>query len=127
MRIHLPEWVRILLVSGAALVGDVVVLFFLANIIHAHYLLSAMVAFGVGLFINYELSIRWGFSKRSLGNARRELLIFCVVGILGAGINELFLWGLTGLLGWHLLYSKAVSVAVVFWWNYGLRKVLLFS
>ncbi|MFH1621062.1 MAG: GtrA family protein [Patescibacteria group bacterium] len=127
MRMNPPEWVRILMISFIALAGDVIVLIFLTNFAHVFYLFSAAISFAVGLVINYYLSVRWGFSKRKLNNPRRELFVFCLIGITGACINELLLWGFTGLLGGHVLYSKAASVATVFWWNYGLRKVLLFS
>lgn len=127
MRVHLPEWMRILIVSGIALAGDVIVLVLLTNKAHFHYLWSAAISFLVGLFINYYLSIHWGFSKRKLDDPRREMILFCLIGITGACINELLLWGFTGFLGGHVLYSKAVSVTTVFWWNYGLRKIFLFS
>lgn len=113
--------------SVIALAGDVMTLFVLTHALNVHYLVSAVLAFAVGLFINYELSIHWVFSRRSVRNQRRELAIFCGVGIAGAGINEALLWLGAGVFGRPLLAAKALSVGVVFFWNYGLRKWLLFS
>ena len=122
----LPEWFRILIVSGFALVADAGSLFLLTKYAHIHYLISAVCAFMIGLAVNYLLSVAWGYTNRKIANRRREFLIFAVIGVLGAGWNELIIWGLTEKLGLYFMLSKGISAALVFIWNYGVRKFLIF-
>ena len=83
--------------------------------------------FLLGLLTNYVLSIAWVFSKRNVGSPWAEFAVFAVIGVVGLGMNELILWGLTGGLGLYYPVSKLVSTAVVFGWNFGARKLALFS
>jgi len=122
----LHEFIRYFAASAAALVVDVVVLWFLTSVIGLSYLYSGAIAFVLGLTMVYVLSIFWVFDKRALADWRAEFLVFAVIGIVGLGLNELILWVLTGYFGWFYLVSKAASVLVVFSWNFGARKRFLF-
>lgn len=121
------EFLRYGCASAAALAADVGLLYLLTSVIGVPYLVSALVGFMAGLAIVYTLSVTWVFKKRALEDRRAELLIFAVIGIVGLMLNELLLWALTDGLGLYYLASKAVSVGVVFAWNFGARKYMLFG
>lgn len=121
------ELMRYGLASGAALVVDVGLLYALTSWVHVPYLISALAGFMAGLAIVYTLSVTWVFKKRALVDRRAELLIFGAIGVVGLGLNELILWTLTDGLGVYYLASKVVSVGVVFAWNFGARKYMLFG
>lgn len=122
----LHEFIRYAAASGIALAADVGVLSLLTSIFGVSYLVSGALGFLVGLVVVYILSVRWVFEQRVFRDWRSEFLMFAFIGIVGLFLNEVILWILTGQLGLFYLLSKAVSVAVVFSWNFGVRKRLLF-
>jgi putative flippase GtrA len=122
----LHEFVRYFAASLIALIVDAGLLALLAGVAGMPYLWAGAIAFLAGLATVYLLSVRWVFSKRSLADSRIEALIFAVIGVVGLAINELVLYGLAGLLGFHLGLAKLASVGLVFFWNFGARKYLLF-
>lgn len=115
------------LVGGIAYSVDFGSLFFLTDVIKIHYLISAAIAFILGLLTNYALSVFWVFSKRALEDKRAEFLIFSIIGIIGLGLNEVIIWFFTESIHFHYLISKVVSTFVVFFWNFFARKKILFS
>lgn len=124
---HGSEFIRVLFTSIVALAIDLGVLLLLTEIFTIHYLISSTISFLLGLMTNYELSIHWAFKERTVTNPKKELLLFCLVGVIGLGLNQLLLWLLTDRASFHYLFSKGISVLFVFCWNYGVRKFLLFS
>jgi len=122
----LHEFVRYGLASGVALAVDAGLLGVLTSGLGIPYLVSGAIGFMAGLITIYLLSIGWVFQNRNLKDARAELLIFAIIGIVGLGINHAVLYVLTGLVGVHYGLSKAASVVLVFSWNFGARKYLLF-
>lgn len=114
-------------VGGIAYCVDFGFLFFLTEVIKIHYLISAAIAFILGLITNYALSILWVFPKRTLADKRMEFLIFSIIGLIGLGLNEVIIWSFTELIHFHYLISKIFSTIVVFFWNFLARKKVLFS
>jgi putative flippase GtrA len=121
------EFAKYIVASGAALAVDVGFLYLLTDIFGIHYLFSATISFSLGILCVYLLSISWVFDKRRLSDNRIELLVFAFIGIVGLGINALGLYLLTGMAGFFYLYSKAFTIILVFSWNFGARKIALFS
>ena len=118
---------RYALVGGLAFVIDFSSLFTLKEFGRLPYLWAAALAFILGLLTNYVISVTWVFNKRAVKNWQVEFVIFALLGVLGLGINELSMFVLTSVIGFHYLASKLVSTAMTFSWNYLSRKVLLFS
>ena len=104
------QLLRYTVVGGFAFVVDFGLLVVLTELAGINYLISAAIAFVAGLTINYLLSIRW----------------FAIIGIIGLGLNELFMWILTDIIGWHYLGSKIATTAIVFFWNFLARRFILF-
>lgn len=117
---------RYLFVGGTAFVVDFGLLFVFTDVCGLHYLLSATASFVAGLLTNYALSIAWVFNRRKLANRWSELLVFTLIGVIGLGLNSLFMWLLTEPLGLHYLLSKIVTAIIVMFWNFLARKFALF-
>jgi len=49
-----------------------------------------------------------------------------LVGVVGLGLNEGLLWLFTDRLQVYYLASKCIAASLVFFWNFGMRKALLF-
>ncbi len=114
-------------VGGIAYTVDFGSLFILTDLVKIHYLISAAIAFTLGLITNYSLSIIWVFSKRTVANKRLEFILFSIIGLVGLGLNEVIIWFFTEWVHFHYLISKVFSTVVVFFWNFFARKKILFS
>ncbi|MGQ9503873.1 MAG: GtrA family protein [Thermogutta sp.] len=121
------QFLRYLVVGGVAFLVDFGVLVLLTEVLRLYYLASAAIAFWCGLVTNYVLSITWVFSTRALASKRTEFTIFLIIGVVGLGWNELLLYLGTDVLGVDYRLSKLITVAIVLFWNFGMRKLILFS
>lgn len=120
------EFVRYFIASGVAFMVDAGTLFLLTHFLGIHYLVSAAAGFLLGLLTVYLLSIHWVFSSRRIRNPHHELVLFTIIGIGGLGVNELGMYFLTEKLLLHYMFSKLVVSFLVFSWNFGVRKLMLF-
>jgi putative flippase GtrA len=123
----LLQLIRYSFVGGFAFLVDFGTLAFLTEYFHIHYLVSAGIAFILGLIINYYLSVKWVFNTRAMENRWLEFLLFSLIGLVGLGLNELFLWILTDILFIYYLLSKIITTFIVYFWNFFARKVILFN
>ena len=116
------EFLRYTAAAGIALGVDVGLLFVLTEFGGLHYLVSATIGFLGGLIVNYFLSVRFVFAKRTLTNETHELFIFSSIGILGLIVHNGLLWTLTEWVGLYYLVSKIIATGFVFLWNFTVRK-----
>ena len=114
-------------VGGIAFLVDYGTLYVLTEFLGLHYLLSATLAFVMGLVTNYLLSIAWVFNSHKSRSRWAEFTVFALIGIIGLGLNALIMYLCTDLLGMHYLISKLVSTVMVFFWNFFARKTILFK
>jgi len=121
------QLIRYTFVGGLAFIIDFGTLFILTEYLNIHYLISAGIAFISGLIINYLISTKWVFSKRSYNNRNLEFLLFAFIGVAGLGLNELFMWIFTDLFLIYYLFSKIITTVIVYFWNFLARKFLLFN
>lgn len=121
------QFLRYVIVGGMAFLVDFGSLYALTEFVGLPYLVSAALAFLLGLFTNYALSISWVFSSRKLGNRWLEFGVFALIGLVGLGLNELIIWQCTETIGLHYLVAKIVSAGVVLFWNFFARKYALFK
>jgi len=120
------QLLRYLFVGGAAFIVDFLSLYILTDLFGIYYLISAAIAFILGLFVNYFLSVSWVFNKRKLDNRTFEFGIFAIIGLVGLGLNELFIWFFTQELMIYYLLSKIFAAIIILFWNFFARKYVLF-
>lgn len=114
-------------VGAIACLADWVSLWGFTELVHLHYLISAAMAFIIGLAINYSLSTQWVFSEHRLSNKKAEFIIFSIIGVVGLFLNEILIYIITTQAGTHYMLSKLISTAIVFLWNFGARKIILYT
>ena len=117
---------RYLFVGGAAFIVDFLSLFILTDFFGIYYLISAAIAFILGLVANYFLSISWVFNKRKLNKRHVEFGVFALIGVVGLGLNEVFIWFFTQDLQIYYLISKMIAAVIILFWNFFARKLMLF-
>ena len=100
------QFLRYVVVGGIAFLFDFFFLYIFTSSMRIHYLISAAIAFLIGLTVNYLLSIFWVFDKRTMENRTVEFLIFATIGLVGLGLNEGFMWLFTGLMGLYFVLSE---------------------
>ena len=120
------QFFRYIVAGSIAFLVDMSLLVLLTEVMELHYLFSAAIAFSAGLLTAYLFSILWIFSKRKLENRWIELFIFAVIGIIGIGLNEFFIWFFTEQIQFHYAFSKIISTALIVPYNFFAKKYTLF-
>jgi putative flippase GtrA len=118
---------RYIFVGGIAFIVDLTSLYLLTNYLGIYYLISAAIAFILGLSVNYLLSVNWVFNRRSFENRSFEFGIFAFIGFVGLGLNEVFMWFFTQDLQIYYLFSKILAAIIILFWNFFARKYTLFK
>jgi putative flippase GtrA len=126
-RLLLCQFAQYTLVGGLAFLFDFGALFLLTERVGLHYLVSASIAFLIGLATNYLLCIVWIFDYRALKNQAHEFAIFSLIGLAGLLLNSLLMLLLTELAGLHYLASRAQAAVLILLFNFSLKRFLLFS
>jgi putative flippase GtrA len=121
------EFIRYALCSLLALGVDMGLLLLLHHVAGLHYLLAAAIGFMAGLFVAYALSVRFAFSQRRVADARSEFILFASVGLLGLALTQILLHAFVDGTGMAVAPAKIVTAGFVFLFNFGARKVLLFT
>lgn len=120
------EFARYFIASAGALGVDVA-LYQLGLRLGWSYPFAALLGFCAGAVVAYVASVRWVFQSRTVRHASLEFGLFIAIGAAGLLLTEVLLWIAIGKFGWPPFVSKLGTSAVVFAFNFALRKFLLFS
>ena len=52
--------------------------------------------------------------------------VYFVTGVIGLVFTELFMLLFDGVFGMHYMLAKIITTAVVFIWNFGSKKIILY-
>lgn len=137
------QFFRYFFVGGFATVVHYFILIFLTEVFYVNANISNLVAFTVGLIVNYIISTIWVFDKRRVDNKWVEFIIFAIIGVVGLGINQFFIWLFDnpfremaifdGLFNGFITVDKyyiigqVIATGVAFIWNFVARKVILYN
>lgn len=120
------QFFRYLFVGGTSFVADYVLLHIITEW-GIHYLISGAFSFLFGVLVNYLMSKWLVFSEKTEGKERtKEVAVFFVVALAGLGWTELLMWIFTEKLRWYYMVSKAVAAVLVLFWNFFMKKILLY-
>lgn len=132
------QFFRYLFVGGFAFVVDYGTLMLLVEVFDFNAKAAAVIAFILGLIVNYILSTLWIFKNSKIKNRLAEFAAFAVIGVIGLGINEFIIWLFDDVIAprqplsfipqdKYYLIGKLVSTAIVFIWNFAARKFIIFN
>jgi putative flippase GtrA len=91
-----------------------------------HYLAAVTVSFLVATAVNYVLSARFVF-LRGRHPAHKELFLLYLVSAIGLVLNLILMSFFVGYLSIHAMPAKIASTGIVFFWNFGSRKLWVFE
>lgn len=121
------QFFRYIFVGGISFVADAGTLFLLEKT-GLNYLLCAAIGFGVGLVMNFSLSKKFIFTKKSrVTDSKAEFLVYMLIGIGGLIITEILMYVFTDKLGLYFMISKILVTALTLVWNYSARKIILYK
>lgn len=120
------EFVKYLVVGGLAFLGDFFSLAFTSQLLGFNYHISILIAFLLGTWINYTLSVNWVFSYRTIENQKTEFSLFVLIGILNLGFSLSIITTLVEYFNLHLLTAKSIATGLTFITNFAGRRILLF-
>ena len=121
------EWLRYVAAGIVALGVDFGTYVALIRLADVNYLVAAPAGFALGLCTIYLFSVRWIFTHRRIANARVEFGLFALIGLGGMALNQLVIWASVEWLALSYELAKIVSAGVVFCFNFGARKMFLFT
>ena len=120
------QFFRYIFVGGASFVTDYVLLYVITEM-GVNYLVSGVISFIAGLCVNFALSKLLVFSKKTSGAEKaKEFTVFAIIAVLGLGLTELLMWLFTEKLSWYYMVSKALAAIIVLFWNFFMKKILLY-
>lgn len=121
--IHI-QFLRYFFVGGSAAVVDLLSFAFFTEEMGFHYLVSAIFAYGLGLFWNYILCIFWVFeSKHGRFTEIKRIILVAIGGLLW---TEILLYVLVETYDLHHLFAKIIALWIVLIWNFVMRKLYVF-
>lgn len=123
---RIAEFARYFVASAGALAVDAG-LYRLGLQTGLAYQWAALIGFAAGAVVAYVASIAWVFEARTIYRSTLEFGLFVAIGVAGLLLTELLLWVQIEHLGWPKFLSKAGAAGVVFFFNFGMRKTLLFG
>ena len=153
LKITILEFLRYVVVGGVAFIADFGSLYLFNEFVFKNVPLgiyiSTALSFLIGLTVNYVLSLKFVFVQpKDIGKGRdsKSFIIFGIIGIIGLFLTELGMYIGCSLLknqldicltwvGNYIQYDfvryeylivKCIVTAVVLFWNYAARKLIIF-
>ena len=121
------QFVKYIFVGGIAFLFDFGTLYILTEYGGVHYLVSAMVAFIVGLNVNYFLAKFLVFKDSKIQHIRKEYIYVVCISLSALLLNQVLLFIFTDKLGIYYLNSKIITTIILLFYNFIIRKVFIFS
>ena len=127
-RVASAQIIRYFFVSLVALAMDAGALFALVHIATVSASKATALAFCLGAYINYSLSVKLVFSERRLKDQQLiEIISFILIGILGLLITESIIYIVFTQMDYRLEIAKFLAAGITFFFNFFVRKIVLFN
>lgn len=121
------QFVKYIFVGGIAFLFDFGTLYILTEYGGLHYLASAVVAFIIGLNVNYFLAKFLVFKDSKITNIKKEYFYVVCISLSALLLNQVLLFIFTDKLGIYYLNSKIITTIILLFYNFIIRKVFIFS
>ena len=121
--------VRNIIVESIRIGVNALVLFLMTEyLLGADYLeINTLVASMLSGLLNFVLSTIWVFHKRQKNGNILRFIVFTLIGAVGLALNVGITSLLTKICGIHYLVSNLIAQAVVFFFNFFMRKKIVYG
>ena len=113
-------------VGGTAALVEWTTFALLIKAARVHYLAAATISFVLATAVNYLLSVLFVF-VRGRHPAHKELILLYVVSAIGLFLNLLLMSLFVGVFAMQAMPSKIAATGIIFFWNFGARKMWVFE
>jgi len=120
------EFIQYVVVGGIAFLVDWFLLTRSITWWGLDYRVATALGFVTGLICNYALCVFWVW-RGTQARTFKDFALFTAIGAAGFGITELGMWIGVGLAGFSPSPVKFVVAIVVLFWNFVLRRFLVFN
>lgn len=121
---RLMELARFALTGGVCFVAEFICLTMMVEWLKVPVLWATAIAFLISVALNYAMCVKWVFPGAKDGGAGVKATFLLTSGV-GFGLNELFMWLMTGPMAIHYMIAKVISTLLVMIWNYITKRLVL--
>ncbi|XPV68176.1 MAG: GtrA family protein [Halarcobacter sp.] len=119
--------IKYFFVGGTAAVVDVGLFFIFAKFLSYNYLVVGFFTFIIATFVNYYLSIKFVFESGKKFKKHHEIFLIYIVSATSLVLNLFLLYCFHDLLKIDVGVSKIIVTGLLFFYNYSVRKFLIFQ
>lgn len=122
---NIKQFVLYFIVGAGATIAEWVVFYLLEERLDIHYMVATGIAFFLSTFVNWALG-RIIMFKSDQG-IWRELAKIYLTSIAGFLMNILIMWIAIQKFGFDEMISKMAATGIVFFWNFIIRKLIIYK
>lgn len=122
---NVKEFLLYLIVGGIATACEWAI-FFVLDKVHLHYTLATIIAYVLSTFVNWFAGRILVF-RENRQSVAKELLGIYIASIVGLLVNLVIMWVLVDLLTAPEMISKMTATAIVFFYNFLVRKLVIYK
>ena len=115
------------IVGGIAFIVDFSIFYMAINFAEINYFISGFYSFIVGVFVNYLLARRFVFHNHDKVKKSTEFVGVYLISGIGLLIHQFTIYSLVEFINSDVYVSKIVASAIVFLWNYNMRRLYLYG
>lgn len=120
----IKDFLLYLIVGGVATVTEWV-LFYALEKIAIHYIAATVIAYVLSTFVNW-IAGRVLVFKENRQSVLKELFGVYAASVVGLLMNLVIMWVAVDLLSFNEMLSKIAATAIVFFYNFLVRKLLIY-
>lgn len=121
------QFLKYVFVGGMAFLFDFGTLYILTEYFGIYYLTSSVIAFIIGLNVNYFLAKFLVFKASKIKDIKKEYLYIVGISLSALFLNQILLFLLTEKIGIYYLLSKIIITIILLFYNFIIRKVFIFE
>ena len=114
-------------VGGFSFLANLGVFLVFVKILGLYWFAANIAGFIAGTSVNYVLSVRFVFESRIFSRRHFEIFLTVMVSVFGVAMETLLIHLGHDVMNFTLILSKVCAAGIVFFWNYGARRFLIFG
>src|SRR5262245_12638513 len=114
-------------VGGVSFLPNFAIFLLFVHVMGLHWIAGNLAGFIAGTLVNYLLSVRFVFESKNFLRRDFEVWLTFIVSSLGVGLETMLIFLEHDVSNLNLNISKLGAAGIVFFWNYGARRFLIFG